>query len=185
MFDARLLGCEGDGNAGVGSAEGVVAVSANMGGTRGSGVLASAGDVLEMSVVRGVSGVCDMCMCLVRGGVGGMGMSGSQDCVSALHILKEHGVSGICVCVLVVVVWVVLGENEWVAWARVWQDGWCYVCVCCESALSVLMAGPGICILYNTVAPYRYHLPNLYTYVADIANPDLFACGSRTWISLL
>ena len=53
--------CEGDGNAGV------VAVSAYMGGTRGSGVLASAGDVLEMSVVRGVGGVCGMC--LARGGV--------------------------------------------------------------------------------------------------------------------
>ena len=25
--------------------------------------------------------------------------------------------------------------------------GWCYVCVCCESGLSVLMVGPGICIL--------------------------------------
>ena len=25
--------------------------------------------------------------------------------------------------------------------------GWCYVCVCCESEFSVLMAGPGICIL--------------------------------------
>ena len=24
---------------------------------------------------------------------------------------------------------------------------WCYVCVCCESGLFVLMAGPGICIL--------------------------------------
>ena len=53
--------CEGDGNGGVGSGGGVVAVSAYMGGTRGSGVLASAGDVLEMSVVRGVGGVCDMC----------------------------------------------------------------------------------------------------------------------------
>ena len=36
-------------------------------GTRGSGVLSSTGDVL----VRGVGGVCDMCMCLARGGVGG------------------------------------------------------------------------------------------------------------------
>ena len=62
MYAARLLGCEGDGNAGV------VAVSAYMGGTRGSGVLASAGDVLEMSVVKGVSGVCEMCMRLARGG---------------------------------------------------------------------------------------------------------------------
>ena len=50
-----------------GSGGGVVAVSACMSGTRGSGVLSSAGDVL-MSVVRGVGGVCDMC--LDRGGSG-------------------------------------------------------------------------------------------------------------------
>ena len=49
----------------------MVAVSACMSGTRGSGVLSSTGDVLEMSVVRGVG--CDMCMCLARGGVGGEG----------------------------------------------------------------------------------------------------------------
>ena len=35
----------------------------------GSGALSSTG--LEMSVVRGVSGVCDMCMCLAQGGVSG------------------------------------------------------------------------------------------------------------------
>ena len=68
-----MLGCEGDGNAGVGSGGGVVAVSAYIGGTRGSGVLSSACDVLEMSVVRGVGGVCDMCMCLARVGVVGVG----------------------------------------------------------------------------------------------------------------
>ena len=45
--------CEGDGNAGVGSVGGVVVVSAYMGRTRGSGVLASARDVLEM-IVGGV-----------------------------------------------------------------------------------------------------------------------------------
>ena len=44
-------------------------MSACMSGTRGSGVLSSTGDVL----VRGVGGVCDMCMCLARGGVGGEG----------------------------------------------------------------------------------------------------------------
>ena len=44
-----------------GSMECVVAVSAYMGGTRGSGVWASAGNVLEISVVRGVGGVYDMC----------------------------------------------------------------------------------------------------------------------------
>ena len=65
-----MLGCEGDGNAGVETGGGVIAMSAYMGGT---GVLSSAGDVLEMSVVRGVGGVCDMCMCWVRGGVRGIG----------------------------------------------------------------------------------------------------------------
>ena len=68
-----MLGCEGNGKAGVGSGGGVVAVSAYMGGTRGSAALSSAGDVLGMSVVRGVWGVCDMCMGLARGVVGGVG----------------------------------------------------------------------------------------------------------------
>ena len=44
-----------------------------MSGTRGSGVLCSTCDVLVMSVVRGVGGVCDKGMCLARGGVGGEG----------------------------------------------------------------------------------------------------------------
>ena len=44
-------------------------MSACVSGTRGSGVLSSTGDVL----VRGVGGVCDMCTCLARGGVGGEG----------------------------------------------------------------------------------------------------------------
>ena len=44
-------------------------MSACMSGTHGSGVLSSTGDVL----VRGVGGVCDMCMCLAQGGVGGKG----------------------------------------------------------------------------------------------------------------
>ena len=38
--------------------------------------------------------------------------------------------------------------------------------------------------MFNPVAPYQYLLPNLYLPVADITNPDLFACGSWTWISL-
>ena len=60
MYVARVLGCECDGNASVRSGGGVVTVSAYMGDTRGSGVLSSACDVVEMSVVRGVCGVCDM-----------------------------------------------------------------------------------------------------------------------------
>ena len=89
--------CEGDGNAGVGSGVWlrwvriwVVHVV--------SGVLASAGDVLEMSVVRGVGEVCDMCMCMARAG--------------GEWFWRNMGKVGY-VCVLVAVVWVVLGESGW------------------------------------------------------------------------
>ena len=51
----------------------MVVVSACMSGTRGSGVMSNTGDVLEMSVVRGVGGVCDMCMCLGSGRCGWRG----------------------------------------------------------------------------------------------------------------
>ena len=71
VYAARMLGCEGYGNADV------VAMNAYMGGTRGSGVLSSAGDVLEMSVVRGVGGVCDIFMCLARAGWAMLGWGGA------------------------------------------------------------------------------------------------------------
>ena len=52
-----------------------------MGGTRDSGIVSGAADVLWVSVVcgmRGVGGVCEICMCFARGGVGveGGGVSG-------------------------------------------------------------------------------------------------------------
>ena len=81
----------------------------------------------------------------------------------------------------------------WLPWCR-WGvgrgldqglEGWCYVCVSCECGFSVYMAGPGICVLrlvdtcacevhpvFNPVAPYVYLLPNMYLFIADIANPD-------------
>ena len=71
-----MLGCKGDGNTGVGSGGGVVAVSVYMGGTRGSGVLYSTCVVIEMSVVRGEVGVCNMCLCLARAAWEVLGMSG-------------------------------------------------------------------------------------------------------------
>ena len=51
----------------------------HVGSTRGSDVVSSTADVLWMTVVRGMRGVgvvCEMCMCLARGGVGGEGVSG-------------------------------------------------------------------------------------------------------------
>ena len=54
---------------------GVVAVSeGNVGGTRGSGIVSNAADMIGMSVVRGmrgVGGVCEMCICLALEGVDG------------------------------------------------------------------------------------------------------------------
>ena len=85
-------------------------------GTRSSGVLSSIGDVLEMSVVRGVDGVCDMYMCLARGGVGGEGVSGLENGVWASSILWGLGECWTWVCVLVVVVWVGVldqGRERW------------------------------------------------------------------------
>ena len=87
-----------------------------MGDTRGLGILSSAVDVLEMSVVRGVDGVSGMCMCLARGGV--LGVRGL--CLGFINPERTGG-SGIYVCLLVAAVCVVLTWSVWEAWARVWE----------------------------------------------------------------
>ena len=65
-------------------------------------------------MVRDVGGVCDMCMYLARGGVGGVG----GVWVTGLGLGFTHS-GGTCekwdMCVLVAVVWVVLGESGWAA----------------------------------------------------------------------
>ena len=118
-----MLGCEGDGDAGVGSRGGVVAVSGYMGSTHGSGVLSSACDVLEISVVRGVGGVCDMCMCLARGGVGGVG--GEWVTGLGLGYTNSGGTWDMCLCFGCGGVVGVGGE--WVGGLCQGLGGWCYV----------------------------------------------------------
>ena len=67
-------------------------------------------------MVRGVGGVYDMCMCLVRGGVEGVG----GEWVTGLGLGFTN--SG----------------GTWGKWDMcLGLGGWCYVCVCCESGLSV------------------------------------------------
>ena len=90
----------------MGSVGGVLSVSACMSGTRGSGVLSSTCDVLEMSVLRGVGGVCAMCMCLSRGGVGGDGGEWMRE-LGLGFINPGQGECWTCVCVLAAVMWMV------------------------------------------------------------------------------
>ena len=79
----------------MGSGWGVVAVSACMSGTRGSGVLSSTGDVL----VRDVGGVCDMCMCLARGDVGGEGGEWMRELgLGFTNPVGTGGVLNMCLC---------------------------------------------------------------------------------------
>ena len=43
--------------------------------------------------------------------------------------------------------WATAKRTPWVGGLVQGLGGWCNVCVCCESGFSVLMVGPGICIL--------------------------------------
>ena len=57
--------------------------------------MSTADDVLEMSVVRrvrGVGGVCEMCMCLARGGIGDVGVR----CLGFTIIVGTGGVWDVC-----------------------------------------------------------------------------------------
>ena len=93
-----------------------------MSGTRGSGVLSSTGDVL----VRGVGGVCHMCMCLARGGVGGEGLR--ELGLRFTNPLGTGGVLDMCLCFGCGGVGGVCGE--WVgAWTRVGSGG-VVLCLC-------------------------------------------------------
>ena len=109
----------------MGDISGVVVVSAgHVGGARGSGIVSSVADVLWMSVVRGmrgVGGVCEMCMRSAWGSVGGegdecIGFGLYQPCGDMGSIGRMSVDGGIC--------------GEWVgAWTRVWRCGE-VLCLC-------------------------------------------------------
>ena len=102
----------------------------HVGGTRGPGIVSSAADVLWMSVVfgmRGVGGVCEMCMCLARGCVGGDGDEWMRGLgLGFTHPVGTGGVLGVCRCLgcggVGSVSWGWVG-----AWIRVWRDGYLYI----------------------------------------------------------
>ena len=70
------------------------------GGTRGSGIVSSAADVLWMSVVRGLRGVGGVCdMCLARGGVGGDGPEWMRGLgLGFTNPVGTGGVLDVCLC---------------------------------------------------------------------------------------
>ena len=105
----------------------VVVSSGHVGGTRGSGIVSSAADVLWISVVRGMIGVgivYEICMCLAQGGVGGEGgewMRGLS--LGFTNPVGTGGVLDVCLCFSCDEV-----GGEWVeAMDRVWRGG---VCLC-------------------------------------------------------
>ena len=103
-------------------------VSACMSGTRGSGILSSTDDDV---LVKG--GVCDVCMCLARSAVGGeegewmrelgLGFTNPVGTVGVLDMCLCFGCGGV--------------GGEWVGGLDQGRERWCYVCVRCESGLSV------------------------------------------------
>ena len=98
-------------------------------------------------MVIGVGEVCDMCMCLAQDGVGDI--EGEWVTGLDLGFTYSGGTWGkwdMCLCFGCGGVGGIGGE--WVGGLGQGPEGrGCYVCVCCESGLSVLMAGPCICIL--------------------------------------
>ena len=76
----------------------VVVNAGHVSGTRGSGIVSSAADVIWMSVVcgmRGVGEVCEMCMCLTWGDVCGW-MRGLG--LGFTNPVRTGGVLDICLC---------------------------------------------------------------------------------------
>ena len=166
LYVCMLRECEGDGNVGVGDGRGVGVVSAeHVGGTHGSCIVSSAADLLGMSVVRGMKGVGGVCESVwlraaweEMGWIRGFGVF--------ICPVETGGVFDLCLWVAVV----------WVVWGM-WM-------VCGVGGVGGVSGERVVFTVFNPIAPYQYLLPTMYLFMADIANPDLFVCGCRTWICL-
>ena len=92
--------------------------------------------LIQVTCLRGVGGVCDMCMCLARGGVGGEGGEWMRELgLGFTNPVGTGGVLDVCLC---------FGCGGWCRWGvgrglgpGSGAVGWCYVCMRCESGFSV------------------------------------------------
>ena len=107
----------------------------DLGGTRGSGIMYSAADVIGMSVapgMRGVGGVCEMCMCLAGGGCSRRGDEWIRELgLGFTNPVRTGGVVDVCLCLCCRGVGGVGGE--WVGGFDQGLEGWGGVVLClCE-----------------------------------------------------
>ena len=96
-----LRECEVDGNAGVMDGWGMVAVSEGCEHMVDTCIVSSADNVLEMSLVRGVRGVGEVCECVWVWLGEGREVRGWEVWVWGLAFLLDQGECGTCVCVWV------------------------------------------------------------------------------------
>ena len=73
-----------------------------VGDARGSGIVYSVANVIWIRGIRGVGGVCEMRLCLVRGGVGGEGVGWMRGL--GLGFTNPVGTRGRLTCVWIAVV---------------------------------------------------------------------------------
>ena len=104
---------------------------ASMGCVHGPGIVPSADYMLEMSVVRGMRGVC---MNLARGGLGGEVVEGMRG-LGFTNPVGTRGVLDVCLCLCCGGVGGIGGARVW-DWASVWEVG----VVLCLGVLGVLLS---------------------------------------------
>ena len=87
--------------------------------------MSSTVDVLEMSVLGGVGGVCEMRMCLTRGGVGGEGGEWMRELgLGFTHPVGTWGVLDMCLCFGCGGVGVGVVGGEWVGGLDQSRERW-------------------------------------------------------------
>ena len=123
----------------------------------------SAGNVLEMSVLRGVGG-----MCMARGGVGGVVGDRIGFGFGLYQFWRNMGNVGYASVFWLLWCWGSVGGQLGPGSGRV---VWCYVCVCCESGFSVLMAAEVTSRARESSALASVKDPGCHLYIADMPRP--------------